>query len=92
MTAGLVYGCLATGCALGLLVAAVFRGGDRSDLAEAHLHLFRHAWNAHRAYTDKAALELVTDDCHCLALEVELADRMATLGDTLAHVDALSRA
>ena len=92
MTAGLVYGSLVTGAAIGLLLSALLRGGDRSDIAEAHLQLWQHAYNAHLAWTDKAALELVADDCHCLALEVDLADRMAVLGDTLAHVDAVSRA
>mgnify|MGYP001810834189 CR=1 FL=1 len=90
MTAGLVYGSLATGVAIGLLIAALFRSGDRSDLAEAHLHLFHRACNVHHAWQERVSVELHNGDV--LAADVDLAEHMDRLGDTLAHVDAVSRA
>lgn len=90
MTAGLFYGSLATGVAIGLLIAALFRSGDRSDLADAHLHLFHRAQRAHDAWQERVSVELHDGDV--LAADVEFADHMDRLGDTLAHVDAVSRA
>lgn len=85
-TAGYIIG--AAAMLIAVTIGQAIRRSARSDAAEAHLELFHHAWNAHRAYTDKTDLELFTGDT--IAAEVELADRMAVLGATLAHVDTVT--